>query len=1085
MQHRVFRPGDFVGIGVPPHDSWGVGKLVRITGSTATVQFFNAPGADLPTVVECGVNQLRAVRIPAQSRVWRRHAAGRWQVGRVLEDDGRILFVQFPNGDTVNVDVAELQIRWNRPLQDPLSLLCAEATETPFLADARSAFVREVSRQRTAVVGVSALLSASIELEDYQFEVVRRVLTDPIQRYLLADEVGLGKTVEAGVIIRQHFLDDDRARAVVVVPMSLVPQWRTELSQRFGLDVWLDDFLHVVNSENLSELEEVIADAGLLVVDEAHHLSRQGSDTEAKLYDLLRTHCRRAPKLLLLSATPVLSDEQGFLRVLHLLDPAVFPLDDLAGFRRRIESRQLVAEVTATLVPENLWGLGPELDRLQAAYGDDAVLCERIARLRAVLETFPEEEDETFLASLRELKTHLVESYRLHRRLLRNRRSAIPWATVGRAGARVVTLRTPAAATYAEHWESLRHALNELESPSDALAIELMSAALHVRAGNAVRGLLLEHGLNDVRLLALAEAVDRAGDRWREDGARFEALLNEVRALLGARDLQIVIFCDRAADADRAALALRAVLGDAVQRHEPCQMDVDDSTGAAWEAFLTSPGQIRVLVCDRRAEEGVNLHGGKKCAVHFDLPAAPNRIEQRLGRLDRYGKGDKVRSVIIVDEGHPGELLWARVVSEGWQVFGRSVASLQYLIESTMRTLATEWLHHGSSALGRQLSELDGPDGLVQQEFRQIEHQDALDALAEPDDATMDVLQDCDDDWRTWRKAFREFAFEALRFREKTENSCGSAEDDSVFRVGYARRDADGPTLLPLTGFLRHFLQSVDLDARGGGSRMPLSHRYAFSRRSVTPRAALARGVRLMRIGDPLVTALERFAGQDDRGRAFAVWRVDRTYEPQDASGADLFFRFDFVVHAQPMVASEVDTPEDETLRQVLERRAGRFLPPLFIRIWISGGGRVLDRHPDILDAPYHDSWQGTRRDFNLNPKRWRELPMPVRTGWMRDWPALCRQRREQAEVAVAELPAYQERQRTALAACDREAHTAEAQSAARLARSVGAARERELADLAREQEIYERLRQGLRSPAVHLDVVGAFFLSSEPLAAQ
>ncbi len=106
----------------------------------------------------------------------------------------------------------------------------------------------------------------------------------------------------------------------------------------------------------------------MLVVDEAHHLSRQSTAQQRQLYSLLESHARRVPRLLLLSATPVLGNAEEFLRVLHLLDPVVFPLEDLEGFKRRIASRQVVAEVASTLVPQNVWGLGPDLERLLENY---------------------------------------------------------------------------------------------------------------------------------------------------------------------------------------------------------------------------------------------------------------------------------------------------------------------------------------------------------------------------------------------------------------------------------------------------------------------------------------------------------------------------------------------------------------------------------------------------------------------------------------------------------------------------------------------------------------------------------------------
>ena len=98
-------------------------------------------------------------------------------------------------------------VRWASPIKDPTPFLANRINESPRFSDARSAFVSSQMRQRAVSMGMSALLSCAVELEAHQIEVVRRILQDPVQRYLLADEVGLGKTIEAGVLIRQCALD--------------------------------------------------------------------------------------------------------------------------------------------------------------------------------------------------------------------------------------------------------------------------------------------------------------------------------------------------------------------------------------------------------------------------------------------------------------------------------------------------------------------------------------------------------------------------------------------------------------------------------------------------------------------------------------------------------------------------------------------------------------------------------------------------------------------------------------------------------------------------------------------------------------
>ena len=132
---------------------------------------------------------------------------------------------------------------------------------------------------------MSALLPSAIELEAHQIEVVRRNPPDPIQRYLLADEVGLGKTIEAEILIRQCLLDAGPAdRVLVIVPNSLVRQWRFELETKFFLGDRLNSVLHVVALSDHKRIIRQLKGVSMLVVDKAHHLTRQRSGELRKTY---------------------------------------------------------------------------------------------------------------------------------------------------------------------------------------------------------------------------------------------------------------------------------------------------------------------------------------------------------------------------------------------------------------------------------------------------------------------------------------------------------------------------------------------------------------------------------------------------------------------------------------------------------------------------------------------------------------------------------------------------------------------------------------------------------------------------------
>ena len=207
---------------------------------------------------------------------------------------------------------------------------------------------------------------------------MRRVLTDHTQRYLLADEVGLGKTIEAGIVIRQTVLDDMRGhRIIVLVPRELVSQWREELIVRFGLLDFLDESVFVLPQEDSEELRDVSRNLSLLVIDEAHHLTAENAtESVRRVYSLVGDLAQRAERLLLLSATPILRNEGGFLRMLNLLDPVVYPIEDLDGFLAKVTNRQALAETVAALDPSNSLFMDSALDDLLDRLPNDPRLAE-------------------------------------------------------------------------------------------------------------------------------------------------------------------------------------------------------------------------------------------------------------------------------------------------------------------------------------------------------------------------------------------------------------------------------------------------------------------------------------------------------------------------------------------------------------------------------------------------------------------------------------------------------------------------------------------------------------------------------------
>ncbi len=1067
--------GAFVKVATDVGRNLGIGKVIEISGHRVVVAYFDVPGETQSFQIDAPATAVRVVALAEQTRVFRRdEETGRWQVGRIVDGNGPTCLVAFPNRVTANLPRADLEVRWRRPIANPTEFLIRHVTETPLFAAARSKFMRAVTAQRAACRGMSALLSSSVELESYQFNVVRKVLQDPIQRYLLADEVGLGKTVEAGLLIRQYALDSPDARVLLIVPPALVAQWRQELTQRFGLLDWLDDFIWVVPSDNLSAVEEHLSGAGMLVVDEAHHLSRQTDGFGHPLYELLRRYAARVPRLLLLSGTPVLADTSGFLRILHLLDPVVFPLNDLKGFERRVQSRQLVAEIAASLLPENVLSMEDDLDRLSEAFGDDSTLIKHVEALRPIVQALPDQDDEDFLVALGALRAHLSETYKLHRRVLRNRRKAVPWTTPQRKGLETLPYASTWRAERQQVLEELRVRLVNSDGAA-ATARSLFACAVHPCGGGSIEDALLALGICDPRALDLAQQVDELTERADEEGERQRVTEDAVKRCLNTQGVQVVIFCDQASTADALTRSLGAALGESfeVLRHAIAEAStLEDGQVEHWRRFLTDPERCRVLVCDARAEEGLNLHGGHKVALHYDLPVAPNRIEQRLGRLDRYGVGNAVRSLVPVCESDLAEVAWVACLAEGLQVFSASIASLQYMIEDTLRNAIQDWYNEGVDGLLRWREQLAGPTGWATREKRRIDQQDGLDAMGDPQSQEFEQLEEVDADWRAWRDAFDGFALGTLLFRNRNEPWVGKLPGgDRVFRLNYVR-DNNHPTLLSMPEFVDQFLGTIDTEDRQSTFRSPLTYPHAFSRHTVMSKEGQSRSLRSLRYGDPLVESLHSFCQTDDRGRVFAMWRYRPDCESRDASGCDLWFRFDFLVEA-----SLPDADDDAT--RALIRRAEQHFPPQFHTVWVDATRGVTMTPPTHLAEDYRKSGQCPGRDYNLNPSRWQFLQMQDNIPWLLEWRRHCEEATERALKFMAGHELLRQHQEQGLVSLRIQHATRVAQVESRLTRLTGVAQVAERRDLEAEEVLHGRLSDAIRVPAISVDVAGAVFASA------
>ena len=605
-------------------NGFGPGRLVAVDDrGRATVRYFDSIADGGQPEFSVPYDQLEFATVWPQSRVFWRDQEGDWRSGRALYSTvGQDLF-EVKTGSTYElVEAKDVFPRWQRPLENPLSVAMAMGFESPYYAERRTSFLEHLLRQRGASRGLPSITSSVIEHHPHQLRIARRVLQDPVQRYLLADEVGLGKTIEAGIILRQLLIDDPKTKAIVLAPRFLIPQWQRELAEKFLLGDFPEDAVAFAPHEEPEEWTLNREPPDILIVDEAQHLAALWKHTEltmAARYSRLADMAHRVERLLLLSATPVLHREAAFLAMLHLLDPEIHELEDLDGFRERVAKRTEVGELFFTLAEDTpAFLLGNKIDRLRELFPSDARLSGCLLQLSEALDG-----DQDLTGPVRRVRAHLSESYRIHRRMLRTRRStaAESYQVAGRSDPHLVFGDDPAVQGLEQLVDDWRSALvGRLETDSTIAESDVIDAMLEL-----LTCLLSDHGM----LAAWAEqrlkgAMLTTGDLFLPDEDE-SAILNELATAAtesGADTVRVELAVDAVLDrvrgrekallftsSTRIAAEVHSQLSDILVRpHEELAIHTTDIEPEEAEAeiarFEDPSSRCQFLICDQSAEEG-------------------------------------------------------------------------------------------------------------------------------------------------------------------------------------------------------------------------------------------------------------------------------------------------------------------------------------------------------------------------------------------------------------------------------------------------------------------------------------------------
>lgn len=680
------------------------------------------------------------------------------RLGSSQDSEPFVYHVLKGDGDPALLSEVDLVPVLDAVAPDPVQELTTADAGTYSLFSAREWLVRSHAQLVRNAGGFRALLSSRIDIRPHQAYVAGIVIGDWRRRYILADEVGLGKTIEAGLVIQDLLLHKPDARILVLCPGELAQQWLCEIYSKFGGHIFKLLDLHAPETVDGSSLRTAICSTTLaaiyldrvlgsvswdmVVVDEVHHLLH-----DPRLYSLVERLSRAASSVLLLSALPAQRREDEFLQLLRLLEPERYSAGSTAGpeFRalyevqrdvgrriRRLSGR--IEELRAgEILPESLIRVAARLPETPGLDQD--------SDLRRLVDGLQERTDDLVDAA-QEVVSYVADQYRINRRILRNRRQSLiergelvaierrlhslpydPGQLEIEVGNSVLSLLRHAreAGLAAEVLDAAaRLLLQALASPTAAHDVlyriqalppsrlgELESA--YVASGTlaaydewpAYRDALCKAVRPFLDVGLLTEAVARA-HAWRESArgeVRRDRLISRVLEIVASRPLsKVLVFAGFPGICHEVAAALSAALDQGAVREFRHGLARAEKEANAL-AFSSDPG-VSALVSDETGGEGRNFQFVDEI-IHYDTPWNTARVEQRIGRADRIGR-ESVRtdatSEVVFAEGSP-EAGLIHCLAHGVGVYTSSISGLEFALRETEHDILSAALDGGYDAM--------------------------------------------------------------------------------------------------------------------------------------------------------------------------------------------------------------------------------------------------------------------------------------------------------------------------------------------------------------------------------------------------
>lgn len=603
-------------------------------------------------------------------------------------------FVMLHTGKIRTYFENELEIEYSAADYQPIKQMMRYEFQNPTWFANRLQVSGNMHMVNNTVYGFKELVGCRTFLMAHQIStIVRAFETRPI-RYMLADEVGLGKTIEACSIIKILNTEKKNLRVLYIVPSALAQQWVNELKYKFEISATLNTGMaryknHVIAAlEDLDEYNEVLAYPwDLLIVDETHRLLPQ----EEKYKHVLNLS-KATKNVLFLSATPIQNRREEYLRLLTLLQPEQYGRMELSTFSSILSKQKKIQR--------RVNGMISHMNQYEDWKEDSLEKLEELAEelsdvhLSDIVKRIDFQAEDMGRAAMEQSLSYISENYRIERNIVRNRRDFVT-EVLGKRTLHALSYRMKSSEEgYSER--NVYFAL--LDYISAGLNDETMTMQRVTQLLQAMFSSpwALEAVLSDAR--EIDEDLEALVKLWvmqaEDELARSDYLMDEAPEEINGRLLYALDFMEQEVSVSNDNNGKVVVFseypetlwkfGELLSKRgfasvcftgNMLRNELEDSV---YE--FQNNENCRVILCDATGGEGRNFQNAD-WVFHLDLPWTANAIEQRIGRLDRLGR-DKdhltVNSVVFYSEESIETQLYT-IWNRGLDLFKRSLSGLEII----------------------------------------------------------------------------------------------------------------------------------------------------------------------------------------------------------------------------------------------------------------------------------------------------------------------------------------------------------------------------------------------------------------------